>query len=295
MTKCPICDSTSTLKIPFRHDVQTLSILERHNKTSSYSWHLCKNCGNGFPSEQPELSLLSEIWSLNREQNSPSAKSEFVRRIEISKKGALRNLKIYGGLLGGKTGRFLDIACGYGETVRAFADAGWEAFGIDTDANTKDHHEHIGINTEISPVEKVTFTGKFDLIHISHAIYFITDPMHFIQVAKSLLKEGGYFCVSISDFMSSLDPGLPQYAHTFYPTRKSMLKALFIAGFDVKHIKTYRGTIYLLAQKTNQQRTSPKLCSQMIYLGWKTKELRHRYIGSVVLRSLSTIKKLLMK
>jgi SAM-dependent methyltransferase len=296
MSFCPICRESQHWTMPFVQSQDAMQVLHAHGKAGSYTWHFCPTCGNAYPSQQPELSILQEIWDLNRTLVDPlssKAQATFNQRIAISKLGGQRNLSIYGDLLKGKEGRrFLDIACGYGETVKAFADAGWDAYGIDVDANTKSHHDAIGIQSEICPFENATVTGPFDLIHISHAIYFITEPMSFIRQVYDLLADDGYFCISLADFLSTLDAGLPNYAHTFYPARNSMLYALAEAGFEARHLKTHRGTIYLVAQKKPKGTpiNKPSFSRRLLWLGWKTKTLRHALLGKPLLALIPFIK-----
>lgn len=294
MHSCPICQASKSWNMPYTREPTIEHLLDQKNSQLTYAWHLCQNCTTAYPTKQPDLAILDHAWSLNRKLNDMTQSNSediYRRRIEISKLGAKRNLEIYGSIT--SPGRFLDIACGYGETVKAFSDAGWEAYGIDTDANTKTHHNSIGIETQISPFEHASVSGQFELIHISHAIYFITNPMYFIEKVYSLLKDDGIFCVSIADFMSSLDPGLPSYIHTFYPTKESTIYALNSAGFKATHLKTIKGTIYIVAKKSrNEHNYKINLLSRYkTYIGWKTKRIRSHLIGRPALYLASHLKK----
>ena len=92
---------------------------------------------------------------------------------------------------------------------------GWDAEGVDADPSTARFHRELGIRVRIGQFEQIEATSGYDLIHIAHAIYFITDPMDFIRGVRARLGPGGLFsalCLRIS----WRTPTLP-YRHMFTP------------------------------------------------------------------------------
>lgn len=291
---CPICGGRESWPLRYDKSVQDSIGLREDRIPRDYQWRLCKQCSNAYPTAQPDVAALAEIWEANRDLqdvDAVSAKRMQAYRINVSRIGAERSFKLYGGLLGGKTGRFLDVACGLGETVRRFAEAGWEAWGIDADPSTKKMHQELGIRTRIGQIESELYDEKFDLIQVSHAIYFITNPMVFFRSVKELLAEGGYFCVNIADFMASNDPTTPNFAHSFFPTASSLRYALALAGFETILCRKWSGTIYIVAKPGSSK--PPRVWPILVLLSHRTKTLRYTLLGRPWLMCKQVIKRLL--
>ena len=207
----------------------------------------------------------------------------------ISRSGAERSYRLFAPLTGTSAGRFLDIACGLGETVRTFADHGWDAEGIDADPSTEPFHRELGIRTRIGQLEDIEIGSNYDVIHIAHAIYFITDPMKFLRTVRERLTAGGLFCIVLADFMSTLDPALPSYAHSFFPTASSMRYALALAGFDTIFSHREKGSIFLAARPAAAVE-KPSVWPFGIWLLHRTKTLRYVLLGRPAIALVRAIK-----
>lgn len=293
---CPICRGDTSWPLPFDAGDEARGWLAEAGLSEGYNWRLCRRCGNAFPSRQPSLQILSRIWEANRRLDAFGAKeAEAARayRIQVSRIGAERAYRLYAPLKGGGPGRFLDIACGLGETVHRFARAGWIAEGIDADPSTKLFHDTLGITSRIGQVEAQRFDGLFDMIQISHAIYFITEPMIFLDTVKRLLASDGIFCVSIADFMAANDISTPNYAHSFFPTAASMRYMLTLAGFQVIFSRRWSGTVYMAARKGAAP--LPAVRPALIRLGYQTKELRYNLFAKPLLPFRRLAKRLLRR
>jgi hypothetical protein len=162
--------------------------------------------------------------------------------------------------------------------VRTFADHGWDAQGIDPDPSTAQHHRAIGIKAHIGQFEQSGDTTHYDIIHIAHAIYFITDPMNFIRTVRRRLDPGGLFCVVLADLMANADAGRPSYSLTFYPTAASMRYALALAGFEVISESRQSGSIFLAARPATAPKL-PRVNPAAILLLHRTKALRYALLG----------------
>jgi SAM-dependent methyltransferase len=209
---CPICDDQRFWPIPFADDPDAARLLAEAGTPAGYEWRLCRRCGNGYPSRPPDIQVLQRLWALKRgdETLTPEASEkawEYRRR--ISRAGAERSFRQFAALAARTPGRFIDIGCGLGETIRIFADHGWDAQGIDPDPSTEPHHRALGIKTRIGQFERTEDATSYDMIHIAHAIYFITDPMNFVRTVRQRLNPGGLFCVVLADLMANARPPRP--------------------------------------------------------------------------------------
>jgi len=223
--------------------------------------------------------LLAFYWNRDRQDSAAGGNSDVwdVRR-QAARKLAKRSFDSFGALNVGRVGRFLDVACGLGETVKYFSDRGWDAVGIDADPTLRRFHQILGIRSEIAQIENVALEGTFDLIQISHAIYFITNPRKVLEILRSRLSRGGLLCIVLADFMASDDRGHPGYAHSFYPTASSMRYLLALAGFETIQCRTISGSIYIAA-RANSNITLPLISPRWTWLGYRTKDLRYAIFG----------------
>lgn len=248
--------------------------------TRGYGWSLCKRCGNGYPSFQPSSELLAFFWNRDRQDglhaHTLTDDVWSIRRAE-ARRNAARTFRVVTPLRGTEPGRFLDIACGLGETVKYFADRGWDAQGIDVDPALKRFHEEIGIRSSIGPIETATIDGMFDVILVSHAIYFITNPDVLLRRLRQSLKPAGVLCVVISNFLANEDASLPGYAHSFWPTGGSLEYALALAGYKNVLNRRISGSVYVVSREGTA--ALPTVNPRLIYFAYQTKALRNALIG----------------
>ena len=278
---CPICNDQGFWPIPFADDPDVARWLADGGTSADYEWRLCRRCGNAYPSQPPDIGVLQRLWTLKRgdETLTPEASEkawEYRRR--ISRAGAARSYREFAPLAARTPGRFVDIGCGLGETVRIFADHGWDAQGIDPDPSTESHHRSLGIKTRIGQFELIEDATSYDIIHIAHAIYFITDPMNFIRTVRQRLNPGGLFCIVLADLMANADAGRPSYSHTFYPTAASMQYALALGGFEIVRTSHRSGSIYIAARLAAAPKL-PRVHPAATLLLHRTKPLRYAWFG----------------
>lgn len=292
--QCPICNGNR--RWPFKHnrDIKIEGDISAFGSGVEYRWWLCRNCGNGYPTFVPELSALAQVWEGNRVLSDAewAREDEIWRyRKSISEKGALRSYEFLAPLYTKSAGRFIDIGCGLGETVKLFADHGWDALGVDADPNMQRFHEAIHIKSRIGQVETVELEGKFDIIHTAHAIYFVTNVRSFIAELRERLADDGLLCVILADFLSFDDPGLPGYSHSFYPTFSSMRYLLALEGFEVIACKKQFGSIFIAARKSAAPLSA--VHPWLIRLGHESKPLRYALLGRPWIAFKSCVKRLL--
>jgi SAM-dependent methyltransferase len=281
---CPICGEAASWPIAHRTEPHIARWRAEIGNLEPDDWRLCRRCGNAFPSAQPELQVLQRIWEMHRAAATTNADDDaktWRNRRRVSQVWAERSYRLLSPLAP-RSGRFLDIACGLGQTVRTFADHGWDAEGIDANPNMRPLHQQLGIRSRIGQFEGLELKESYDLIHIAHAIYFMTHPMKFIAKVQDHLAPGGLFCVIISDFMSNTDADPPAYAHTFMPTGASMRYALAVAGFETVLSRKISGSVYLAARPFATPH-EVKVYPRLIRLGFRTKKARYILIGKLYL------------
>lgn len=287
---CPVCGSKMSWTIPF-FDREVDAVVRRGN---GYHWRLCRACGNGFPSTEPTLAELQIYWNRNRidEAESPVTQEVWRQRVAASRVWAQHSYDFVVPFVRSDSKRFLDVACGLGETVSLFQKHGWQADGVDADPNAKVFHERLGIRTTIGQMESVDALSRFDLISIAHAIYFITEPRRFVQRVRDMLDDGGLFLVVLSDLLSSLNASYPGYVHTWYPTPSSLIYLLEQEGFEILGSQQFRGSRMVVARKGS--RTTPRAHPYRAYWAHLSHGWRYRFIGKP-LRAVASLRKRIMR
>jgi SAM-dependent methyltransferase len=292
---CPICAHTLAWSIPFVRDAEVDRLRHQFGDQAEYAWLLCRRCGNAYPSHQPGLRVLERIWRSNRDTSSDRAASEAAWRYrrKIAQRGAARSFRLFAGLASAQPGRFLDVACGLGYTVQTFGSHGWQAEGLDADPATSPFHRELGIKASIGAIEAVRFKQSFDIIHIAHAIYFVTEPMKFLRDVREHLNSGGVLCIVLADFFSVIDPVLPAYSHSFFPTASSMCYALALAGFETLFARHESGSIFIAARPAAGPLDLPAVFPRLTYWKFLTKRWRFAAFGKPYLAFRKLLKSLL--
>lgn len=277
---CPICGATASWPIAWRSTPEVETARKEAGARDSYGWRLCRRCGNGYPTSAPDRRLLAGIWTAARSsdgQDSELTERQWKARRTAARIQAERSYRALAPLLAGRVGRFLDIACGLGETVRCFADHGWEAEGVDADPTMLPLHRELAIRSRIGQIEDLEIGRIFDVIHIAHAIYFITDPVQFLRRLRAHLTEDGLLCVVLSNFLSSFGNDMPSYAHTFYPNAASMQFTLALGGFKTVSVEKVPGSIYIIARPGAAD--PPRVHTLALLWRYRTHRLRTAVIG----------------
>jgi SAM-dependent methyltransferase len=290
---CPICKSSESWPITATLAPDIVGWRAEAGETRPYSWRLCRQCGNGYPSDPPLTEVLNRYWQVDRNIGAnENVDAVWQRRVAMSRVGADRSYKVFAPLYHGRPGRFFDIACGLGETVRKFGKHGWEAEGIDLDTSTLRFHQMSGLRTKIGRFEDEPLTSRYQMIHISHGIYFITEPMTFLRRVRAQLTDDGLFAVVISDFLAAHAQAGPSYTNTFYPCGESMSYALALAGLKPVLTRTFGGDIYIAAQPADVP--PPRINTERIYRRYRTKNLRFATIGRPYLAARRLAKRILL-
>lgn len=102
-------------------------------------------------------------------------------------------------------GKLLDIGCGNGAFLRAFAEKhpGWELTGLELSDRNKIVVEAIAGVKRLHVGSLESLHERFDLIVLIHALEHIPDPIHYLSELVSLLNPGGMLLIEVPDLNSS--------------------------------------------------------------------------------------------
>jgi SAM-dependent methyltransferase len=150
--------------------------------------------------------------------------------------------------------KFLDIGCGPGLGVRAAADLGWEAVGIDIDSELVClGQEKLGVDVRCSDlIESRFLAGQFNFIQFMTVLQLLPNPLDALVEAKRLLAPGGVVLIVLPNQDGLLNQInlligrkhqkrfgtliLPYHLHAFTP--KTLTRLIERSGPKLHSIKT---------------------------------------------------------
>jgi SAM-dependent methyltransferase len=182
--------------------------------------------------------------------------------LELKKQAGLEKMAYFEKALGHR-GRYLDIACGRGESLWAARESGWEHEGVDASSTYLDWGEqHLGVRGQLGTLEEINFPDNhFDAITMNAILEHLYDPYRTMLEVFRILKPGGllsfdapnedglymrvghlYMKAQGRDWVLTLAPTFPPYhVQGFNP--RSLRKLLMRVNLEVEQL-TMGGNIW---------------------------------------------------
>lgn len=125
------------------------------------------------------------------------------------------------------SGRVLEVGCGAGGVLKAFAGAGWSAAGCDFGENYLARGRQEGLDLRHGPSSTLADLAGADLLVARHVLEHTLDPLAELRHWASLVREGGFVFVEVPGTLRALDDYrvVGRYfhlAHTYHFTLKSL-------------------------------------------------------------------------
>lgn len=113
-------------------------------------------------------------------------------------------------------GRFLDVGCGPGFSVKAAIDCGWEAAGVDVDQNLIEAgRRDLGVELRCSDLTDCRFeSDQFHFARLKSVLQFLPDPLDVLREVTRILAPGGIVLVIVPN-----EDGLPNSLKKVLGTR----------------------------------------------------------------------------
>ena len=140
-------------------------------------------------------------------------------------------------------GRLLDVGCGLGFMVGTAARRGWDAHGVDLNADAVAWaHEHVSTQITVGTLDSLEAPdSSFDCITLLDLIEHVADPLHELTPVARALRPGGVLVIVTPDAGSIVSRAFgshwlemkraPEHLHFF--SRDGLTRMLATAGFDV--------------------------------------------------------------
>jgi 2-polyprenyl-3-methyl-5-hydroxy-6-metoxy-1,4-benzoquinol methylase len=234
---------------------------ERFGSKLQYQSVLCRNCGLVYLSPRPKYDQefidaayasyyqYAESVELNNDTKVLHSNVElfqkelaYIERFDSVKSGVL------------------DVGSGMGTFLYAAKNYYSEAVGLDVSENMARFVERqLGVKVYITQLENFNYPKKFSLIHMSHVLEHVPNPVTWLEKTRSLLDTNGILVINIPNKFSATrrfqhalyrlrlkkqfsskwsDPSLTP-DHLFEPTIPSMKYVLEKTGYDIIEYYTY--------------------------------------------------------
>lgn len=141
-----------------------------------------------------------------------------------------------------RTGTLLDLGCGRGDHLDAFAELGFDVTGIDASPAAP----HI-LAANLDEVEALPVAGaSMDFVFSKAVIEHLRSPMLLLDKALTCLRPGGVAVVMTPSWEHiGWGPFYGDCTHVSPFTRRSLAMALEIAGFDGVEVSYFRQLPFL--------------------------------------------------
>lgn len=208
----------------------------------------CRVCAFCWTSPQPASALLARLYE-------ETSATYFAPLAEASPD----RQRVYRAVMkllhrrGVTTGRLLDLGCGTGQALEAFAAGGFELFGVEPSSfAARRARETTGAAVHVGDLASAAYPPRhFDAITAFDVIEHLSQPMTTLRQMRQILRPGGVLVVETGDIDSlnaRLAGGHWYYVllpgHLSFFSRRTLANALGISGYvDVRSTRTHHGAL----------------------------------------------------
>lgn len=223
-----------------------------HEELQSRKWTLrrCDSCGLVFTSPRPSDEVLADYYRDSYYQKGRASYQQLQAEAPAFGDHALaRRMRRMTGQRRSRGLRSVDVGCGGGALVEAFAGAGFEACGLEPNRAVAESGVALGRAISQVPIDALG-QGTFDVVTCMHVLEHIPDPMTFVRCLVKCLAPGGLLVIEVPDYGSkaakrdgarwkALYPGL--HLHQF--EEATMGKLLVKCGMEIVETRRLGGSV----------------------------------------------------
>jgi 2-polyprenyl-3-methyl-5-hydroxy-6-metoxy-1,4-benzoquinol methylase len=144
---------------------------------------------------------------------------------------------------------FLDVGCATGMLIESMKSRGWDASGVDLCRESAEYGmSHRGIRIHIGTLEEAGFPdGSFTVVHFSHLIEHVPDPVAYLAEVRRVLKPGGYAIITtpnVDGFQARLFRAGWRSAiadHLVLFSKSTLGRMIRESGFEIRQNVTWGG------------------------------------------------------
>ncbi len=148
-------------------------------------------------------------------------------------------------------GSLLDVGCGKGLFLLHMKQKGWDVTGIEPVKESADHARTLGLNIINVVLEHAKLPQEhFDVVHLSHVLEHVADPVGCMLRVSGLLKKRGLVVIEVPHEFGPLTMkirkafhALPQFpmpsAHVSFFTPATLKEVIKRSRLTVVSLKTF--------------------------------------------------------
>jgi len=204
----------------------------------------CRKCGLMYsnprkrPADQELVKDYDPDLTRNAEEYDPSRFEK--ERMQVRDYSDTRG---YLAQLYPQRGKLMELGCGMGFLLKAFADDGWDVTGIEPDRGFCEYIERKqGLRALPAVLEDSgTPDNSVDVVVFLHVIEHVPDPLATLQAIFRVLKPGGHLVLETPRYDSLMfkllgkrERSLSCDGHIYFFTTKTLRKLTEKAGFETK-------------------------------------------------------------
>ena len=229
---CPVCGGSN-------HRVRW--------KCDGFSFVRCLDCRIIFQNPRPDQATLLDRYSdayYEYERENEAQFFDLMKRslIDISFENLTRDFQ-------DERRTFLDIGCATGILIASLQSQGWRCKGVEVcEPAARFGREKRLVDVRHATLEQARFgSGGFGVVHCSHLIEHLTDPIAFIAECLRILADDGLLIVTTPNsagFQARLFGARWRSAiadHMVLFSKSTLNKLLSDAGVEVIDVKTWGG------------------------------------------------------
>lgn len=195
---CPVCNST---------DIQNVFKVKDHTVSGElFTIAECRSCTFRFTQDVPGQNAIGPYYKSEDYISHTNTAKGFINRVyhSVRKRTIAGKRKLVEKSTGIKAGAMLDVGSGIGSFVNEMKQQGWEASGLEPDADARK------VAKELYKLELGDGSGfyqlppaSFDAITLWHVLEHVHDLSKYIQQLKALLKEDGKLFIAVPNYTAS--------------------------------------------------------------------------------------------
>ncbi|MEM7333744.1 MAG: class I SAM-dependent methyltransferase [Chloroflexota bacterium] len=150
-------------------------------------------------------------------------------------------------------GTILDVGCATGYFLKAMAEKGWTAKGVEPSAYASAYaREQLQLDVQTGVLADYQSEEKFDVITLWDVLEHVNDPLETLQQARQLLKPNGLIVISLPNpsgieaaLFGNYWVGWERPRHLFLFTPKLIQAYLEKTGYRFLTIESFNGRLSL--------------------------------------------------
>ena len=211
-----------------------------------FSYKKCRRCGLVYQNPQPVFEDLRRRYGDGYFEYELENDKNFFRLMQLG----LRDIGFYDKPIDSfDNNRFLDVGCATGMLVQEMQNRGWDAQGVEIcEPAARYGRENRGVRILVGSLEEACFAdNSFSVIHFSHLIEHVPDPLGLLTEVRRILTRRGTAIVTtpnVRGFQACLFGAKWRSAisdHLTLFSKETLKRMLMRAGFRVVKGITWGG------------------------------------------------------